>query len=193
MGPYMGFRKPHDFSDFKDVQREKRGSSGMGEIESLRPSWMNRYTGFTVQHFPPHLYPPRGAETFDIRESFTITDPTLSINLIDFTIPLNSMAFWRTYSMFTNSPSGVSSEFFFRVDGVSALKYHGSSINYFRKTLALGNDLQGEIDALIELRGGQRITVDAQVSSAIVPATLAARIKGWLVPAGSMTIERIGS
>lgn len=191
----MTFEKRHSFSDFKEIQREKRserGLSGPNEISS-KPEWMDRYNGYTVQHFPPHLYPPRGSETVDIRESFTISDPIVFINLIDFTVPLNSIMFWRSYSMFTNSPSGVLSEFFFKVDGVSALKYHGSSINYFKKTLALGNDLVGEIDALVELRGGQRITVDAQVSSGLVASTLSARIKGWLMPAASMKIERIGS
>lgn len=186
----------HDFSDFKDCQREKRsdrprGMNGVGD--DVRPAWMDRYNGYTVQHFPMHLYPPRGAETFDVRESFTLSSPTVAVNLITFVIPANSFAFWRAYSMFSNTPSGVTSEFIFKVNGVPALKYHGSSINYFRKTLALGNDIQGEIDALVELRGNDVITVDATITSSIVPATIAARIKGWIVPAGNMKLERIGS
>lgn len=184
------------WEDYKQIKKADNlhRNLGMGDIPSdARPAWMNQFNGYTIEHFPFHLFPPRGAITFDIRKSVTLSSPTVAIQLIDFLVPNDHIAIWRSYSQFCNTPTGVSSEFFFKVNGAPALSYHGDSLNDYRKTLSLGNDLQGEIDALVEVQGGKRITVDASVSDSTVPATVAARIKGWLIPSGSIKLSNLGS
>lgn len=188
----------NDINEYaKEIRENKRiesPSKGMGDIpQTSIPAWMSQYVGYTIQHFPIHLFPPRGSKTFDIRESFNLSSPTVGVRLIDFTIPNNMIAFWRAYTTFSDVPKGVISKFDIRVNGVPALTYHGSSLNNFEKTLSLGNDLEGEIDALVELKGLDRITIDATVTSSVIPVTLAARIKGWMLPAGTIKIEQLGS
>lgn len=137
-----------------------------------------------IEDFPIHLYPPRGCQTFDIRRAVTLTNPTISANLIDFTIPEGVVGFWRSYCLFTNTQTGTNSLFDIRINGNIAFKYHGDSLSNFEKNLALGGDLTTEIDAMQELQAGDRVTVNCTISAAPpvgVPATIAARAKGWLI------------
>jgi hypothetical protein len=137
-----------------------------------------------IEDFPIHLYPPRGCQTFDIRRAVTLTNPTVSGNLIDFIIPEMVVGFWRSYCLFTNTQAGTNSLFDIRINGNTAFKYHGDSLSSFDKNLALGVDLTSEIDALQELQAGDRITIDCTISAPPpigIPATIAARAKGWLI------------
>ena len=186
----------------KELARERRaelakprnqGMNGFDEIPVDMFKWMNQYRGLTVEHFPPHLFPPRGSITVDIRESFNLSAPNTGITLIDFEVPIGMLFMWRSYSLFSDVPKGVEAEWLIKVNGVSAFKYHGSSINNFRKTLALGQDLSSEIDALQEIAGGSKITFEGTVTSSAIPITIAARIHGWLISSNTMKIWNSGS
>ncbi len=137
-----------------------------------------------VEDFPIHLYPPRAAQTFDVRRSVSLTNPTVLATLIDFTIPERIVGFWRSYALFVNTQVGTTAIFDIRINGNVAFKYHGDSLAGFVKNLALGQDLTSEIDALQELQAGDRITISGTLSAPPpvgVPASIAARIKGWLI------------
>jgi hypothetical protein len=160
-------------------------SLGMGDLptpEEFRggPKWVLKF----IEDFPIHLYPPRGCQTMDIRGAVTLTNPTVTAPLIDFIIPDGIVGFWRSYCLFTNTQTGTNSYFDIRINGNIAFKYHGDSLNNFAKNLALGSDLTTEIDALQELQAGDRITINCTISAPPpigVPATIAARVKGWLI------------
>ena len=187
----------------KDLARQRRAdiatiksSEGMSGVDSIPVDmfkWMTQYKGITVEHFPPHLFPPRGSITVDIRESYNLSSPNTQIMLVDFEVPTQMVFFWRSYSLFSDVPKGVEAEWFIKVNGVSAFKYHGSSMDNYRKTLALGQDLSSEIDALQEIAGGSRITIEGTVTDSSIPITIAARIHGWLVSSNTMKIWNSGS
>ena len=144
-----------------------------------------------ILEFPVHLFPKRGAETFDIRTSFALTPPTKTIVLIDWIIPSGAIGFWRFYSLFSDVPAGTTARWNFQVNGTEVFKFHGDSTLQFQKNLALGNDLTGEIDALQELKENDHIIVTGTISAA-VNATIAARIKGWIVTDPTMQRMRTG-
>lgn len=146
-----------------------------------------------VEEDPLHLAPPRGSETFDISDSFTLTYPTVTETLIDWTTPDGAITIWRGYAFSCNTPLGTTCEWTMKVDGNPVFKWHGSSINGFKKTLALGADLSQIVYALKELRGGQRIVIDATLSAPVLAgATVAARIMGWVI-SERMAMARAGS
>ena len=181
MKKYGTPRSSSDILDYIKINEQK----GVGDIptpEEFRAT-QKAHVKF-IEDFPIHLYPPRGSQTFDVRKAVTLTNPTVSASLIDFVIPDGIVGFWRSYSLYTNTQTGTTSLFDIRINGNIAFKYHGDSLSNFEKNLALGVDLTTEIDALQELQAGDRITVSCTISApppAGVPATIAARAKGWLI------------
>lgn len=157
----------------------------------IRPSNGNKVLD-GIKEFPLHLYPMSTCETFDVRKNVLLTTPDLSADLIDYEIPKGSIAVWRAYSLFTNCPSGITATFDVLKNGIKAFKYHGDSLNDFKITLALSNDLSQEIDALVWLRGGDRIQVRATLSANPTSANVGARIKGWLLTDNMQLPRAIG-
>ena len=147
------------------------------------------FTG--LYEFPLHLFPKRGAETFDMRSSFNLTPPSTTVTLIDWTVPKGAIGFWRAYSLFSNVPAGTNAYWNMQVNGTEVFKYHGNPTNDMIKDLALGNDLSSEIDAMQELKEGDRVIVQGTITAAVI-STISARIKGWIVTDPTMRRMRTG-
>lgn len=160
-------------------------NKGMGDIPTPEEFKLAQKSHIKfIEDFPIHLYPPRGCQTFDIRRAVTLSNPTQTGLLVDFIIPDGVVGFWRSYSFFTNTQAGTITKLDMRLNDNVVFKYHGDSLANFDKNLALGTDIASEIDALQELQAGDRITIRATLSLAPpvgIPATIAARIKGWLI------------
>jgi hypothetical protein len=171
-------------SNINNVKTRNKQLGPMLPATPNLPNNMKYGEGLDIENFPIHLYPPRGASTFDIRKSvgLTLTLPLVySAVLIDWTIPQDKVVIWNGYSLFSDCAAGVTAEWTLTVDGNPVFPYHGDSLNGFKKTLALSTDLSNLIYSLIELRGGQRIVVTGSVDSLPTSCTISARIVGWTI------------
>jgi len=133
--------------------------------------------------FPMHLYPPRGSQTFDMRRNVRLVAPSVLTTLIDYTLPEGIQGFWRTYSLYSDVPAGVNAQWTVFLNEQPCFPFHGDPLNNFKITLALGIDLSSEIDALLELKGGDHIKVVGELSAPVAApgAAIAFRMKGWFV------------
>jgi hypothetical protein len=144
--------------------------------------------------FPMHLYPPRGSQTFDMRRNLRLVGPTVLATLIDYTLPEGIQGFWRAYSLYSDVPAGINAMWTVYLNDQPCFPFHGDPLNNFKITLALGIDLSSEIDALLELKGGDHIKVVGELSAPVAApgAAIAFRMKGWFIAKALDMVRRGG-